>query len=581
MRPDWTIALSRTCPTGFKTLSAAAQADVRRRLFRCGLAASLDHTLRLHCSTQDSHQQQQERIHVLRVAPWSVAQLVGLGVAPMLQPPGSQQRDGGGGGGGRHVAGGRGDSVGLGGASTSDSGEAASSSGQRPQLGLLLTLSKRAAILTRDLEAGALPEGGEGMRATKGREVVTELASEVLGALVAAVRTVQEDIGHTRRPEGRMAAAAFYSGGSGDVAWGPAGDEVQEALALAVRAACNLAAPWAWQLAADLAGAAEGFSVAYMLGNLSIGITAVCDLLPCVMWWCHSPPTLPPAQLLACQPHRLLAAACVLAAALPAEEERKRLLGMRLPGLLVSLAAHKELSGRVRGWLVPPTAAAATAAAHAAAAAAASTISVGGEGDACAGCLVEPLQSALRHTLSLAPHHTMHAVALMRIAKREIRPKEGVPCCEGGRDATGEEDGGFQQCAAAMAEVMRSSMDDRSGVEAHSVLLPDGSSPAIILAAAFDVKGQLPPPPLPSAPPGPLPPPLALPLGRAGALPRLRMCGNPRCTNFSQESEGALPLKQCGGCRAVRYCSADCQRVHWREGHKAECRELATGAAGT
>ncbi len=578
MRPAWTNALCRTCATGFKTLSATAQADVRRRLFRCGLAASLDHTLRLHCSTQDSHQQQQERIHVLRVAPRSVAQLVGLGIAPMLPPPESQQHGGGGGGGGgRGVSGGRGDSMGRSGASTSDSGEAASSSGGRPQLGLLLTLSKRAAMLTRalELEAGALPEGGEGKRATKGREVVTKLASEVLGALVTAVRTVQEDTGQLGTPEG---AAAVNSGSGGDAAWGATGDEAEEALALAVRAACNLAAPWAWQLAADLAGAADGASITYMLGNLSIGVTATCDLLPCVARWCHDPVTLPPAQLLACQPHRLLAAACALAAALPAEEERKRLLGMRLPGLLVSLAPHKELSGRVRGWLVPS--AAPTAAAHAATAtAAASTSSGGGEVDACAGCLSAPLQSALRHTLSLAPHHAMHAVALMRIAVGEIKPRRGVPCGEGGRDATREADGGFQQCAAAMAEVFWKGLADPSAMEAHSVLLPDGSVPGVLLEAVTDAGGKLPPPPPPSGPPGPLPPPLALPSDRASALPRLRMCGNPRCSSFAGESEGALPFKQCGGCRAVRYCGAECQRVHWREGHKAECKELAAGAA--
>ncbi len=74
---------------------------------------------------------------------------------------------------------------------------------------------------------------------------------------------------------------------------------------------------------------------------------------------------------------------------------------------------------------------------------------------------------------------------------------------------------------------------------------------------------------------------LALPPSRAGALPLLRVCGNPRCSNFGMECEGVLPLKQCGGCRAVRYCGADCQRAHWREGHRAECKALAAVARGS
>ncbi len=85
----------------------------------------------------------------------------------------------------------------------------------------------------------------------------------------------------------------------------------------------------------------------------------------------------------------------------------------------------------------------------------------------------------------------------------------------------------------------------------------------------------LPPPPQLSPP---LPPPLALPPSLAGALPRLRVCGGPGCANFAGPCEGALPLKQCGGCRAARYCGADCQRAHWREGHRAECRALAAAA---
>ena len=42
---------------------------------------------------------------------------------------------------------------------------------------------------------------------------------------------------------------------------------------------------------------------------------------------------------------------------------------------------------------------------------------------------------------------------------------------------------------------------------------------------------------------------------------------------------GALTgLKRCGGCGAVRYCSVECSRTHWRE-HRAECRRLQAARA--
>ena len=37
-------------------------------------------------------------------------------------------------------------------------------------------------------------------------------------------------------------------------------------------------------------------------------------------------------------------------------------------------------------------------------------------------------------------------------------------------------------------------------------------------------------------------------------------------------------LRRCGGCRAVRYCSVECSRAHWRA-HKAECHRLQAEAA--
>jgi len=31
-------------------------------------------------------------------------------------------------------------------------------------------------------------------------------------------------------------------------------------------------------------------------------------------------------------------------------------------------------------------------------------------------------------------------------------------------------------------------------------------------------------------------------------------------------------LLKCSRCKRVRYCGRECQRAHWRAGHKAECR---------
>ncbi|KAG2494780.1 hypothetical protein HYH03_007023 [Edaphochlamys debaryana] len=55
----------------------------------------------------------------------------------------------------------------------------------------------------------------------------------------------------------------------------------------------------------------------------------------------------------------------------------------------------------------------------------------------------------------------------------------------------------------------------------------------------------------------------------------VRMCGNPACGSYGTASEAELSLRQCGGCRTVRYCGSECQKAHWRGGHKEECAAVA------
>ncbi len=546
-----TIGSFYTC-AGLHSLSAAAKDDTRRRMFHCGLAASLDHTLRLLYTAQDS-----TNIAVasmLEPVTELAAMLLQLGFAPMLPPTagrGSGDRYGG------HAAAG---------GSSSSSGCAHGAGEGSPQLGLLLTLSKRAAMLARALEAGAATAGGGGGQDQGGglpREQVAMMATELFALLGAAVGSVEgcvrDGVAAARQ---RLAGAAGGEGG-GDEDNHPAWmmdavcmDEAHEMVALAARAASNLAAPLAWQLAAELAAAATAARAPLRSPHLQEGATwAVSELLARAVGWWRQPLLLPPAQLLACQPHRLLAAACALAAALPdTMNDLKRTLYLPASYLLVVMSSHRSHTGRVRSWLAPPPAAAASAGGRDEAL----------ELDACAGCLRVPVQRAVQHMQRVVPQAAAVVGQLLKAAEGEADPSgQGSPGVA------------FQRCAARLADMFQAVPDDIVAAVIEDRLLPDSLGAAL----APRVHGaSLPLTLRPQAPSGVLPPPLALRPSRGGALPRLNMCGNPRCGNFGAEREGALPLKQCRGCGAVRYCGVDCQRAHWREGHKAECKLLATEA---
>ena len=63
-------------------------------------------------------------------------------------------------------------------------------------------------------------------------------------------------------------------------------------------------------------------------------------------------------------------------------------------------------------------------------------------------------------------------------------------------------------------------------------------------------------------------------VGAGAALPE--MSAAPSIT--SGVPAPAAQLLVCGGCGLVRYCCRQCQRAHWREGHKEDCAQLAAWA---
>ncbi|CEG67461.1 hypothetical protein RMATCC62417_03889 [Rhizopus microsporus] len=48
-----------------------------------------------------------------------------------------------------------------------------------------------------------------------------------------------------------------------------------------------------------------------------------------------------------------------------------------------------------------------------------------------------------------------------------------------------------------------------------------------------------------------------------------KQCANPMCEKREEEPGS---FKRCGRCQRVAYCSRDCQREHWKTGHKVVCK---------
>jgi hypothetical protein len=45
----------------------------------------------------------------------------------------------------------------------------------------------------------------------------------------------------------------------------------------------------------------------------------------------------------------------------------------------------------------------------------------------------------------------------------------------------------------------------------------------------------------------------------------------PQCAVCGRGSENDLKLKPCPRCKGPCYCGKECQRAHWKSGHKVTC----------
>lgn len=50
-----------------------------------------------------------------------------------------------------------------------------------------------------------------------------------------------------------------------------------------------------------------------------------------------------------------------------------------------------------------------------------------------------------------------------------------------------------------------------------------------------------------------------------------------RCANCYTTESGTVSLKSCARCGVCRYCSRKCQALHWKAGHKQNCKSPPLG----
>ncbi|KXZ47906.1 hypothetical protein GPECTOR_32g519 [Gonium pectorale] len=260
------------------------------------------------------------------------------------------------------------------------------------------------------------------------------------------------------------------------------------------------------------------------------------------------------AQLIACQPHRLLAAAAALMCAVPAEDVNAPLFARHLTSALAAIATSPGIFPRARFWLAPPWAQLPQGVETA----------VPALDPAERGCLERPLRAAAE----AANIKSNRLIAGLDVA-RGSSSDSGSRGSDRGCDAIA-----FRDLAMTIFAVLHGAdaapgtnvalPSDMNMSDALHQFLGEAAEQDAFATLLFAASAVLPAP---------------LPLAAAAlATRRLRVCANPHCANFGRAAEADLDLKQCADCRAVRYCGAECQRAHWPE-HRHACAELKAAAA--
>ncbi|KAG2488661.1 hypothetical protein HYH03_012823 [Edaphochlamys debaryana] len=476
--------------------------------------------------------------------------------------------------------------------------------------GVLVTLGKRARMLARrlrELEAEVEGSGAGAARAgalKRERELLAAVIHQLLMAmpgprLLPLARDELGPRGDAGRPAPNVDAEAFVG---------------QWMCLLATQAAAR-AAPLRlhreaarWLL----------YSVTESLRHVWLGCTS-------------SEASLSAPRLLALQPQRLLAAACkLLCARVGAAEpsggtdgdaqetvEDMQTAAEHAVAALAELAAHPQLSDRVRSWLVPPGGGGGSsgggsgdgrggdrakgggacrdrswlvppggggvAAAGGGAGSNCTGLEAGPEaelgsavspaerGPGERGCLVPALRvglqpwlrnESLRGTLdallrTAAPAGGGGGEAAAGSSGDEALGAggdgssggEAVRGCDGGQAAGGDGRNLFRSTAAALAASIRSesSFVQLKG-DTGAVYFPTVGVVALLQLGPPLDDGEGPPADESAALlAAPLPPPIAVPLAEV-AFPGLRVCAYPGCLSYGGRSEAELPLKQCARC---------------------------------
>ncbi|KXZ47909.1 hypothetical protein GPECTOR_32g522 [Gonium pectorale] len=515
-------ALSGHTQRGTNTLHEEARADLSAQLRRAGLGASLDRALRLAFALFDraaapgASEWERSAAKELREVPAAVADILRCHLTlPMPEPAGATAEEGG-------------------------------------ASGVLVTAAKRASALARKLEE--LVEAGDGGGGGSMGEIFKP-SSAVLGIVISGAAIIREELRKRQQTISPGDGGLAPKAGSDAVpaARAPGGERAFELLALLTRSACHLAAQLA-AVAARLSG--DRGNAAVSPKAIAQAIVATAQTLDQLS---HSCPDrgwgLTETQLIACQPHRLLAAAAALMCAMPADVHSARppMLPTALTRALAALAARSGLSLRVRAWLAPPAGPEPPAATQAA---------MPAPNRAERGCLERPLRAAVASpNFDKVPYMAEYALALLDVARGSSSD------CSGRANGTVFGDIARTISAAQDDEDAGPSADEARARVSNALDQYLGRRAGRDAEAAVAVA-------VPTALPAPLPVEAA-----ALATRQLRVCANPLCANSGRAAEADLVLKQCAGCRAVRYCGAACQRAHWSE-HRALCAELKAAATG-